>query len=973
MDVFKTRLESFTRPKRGKGGAKSQSNLKWPHPEYFLATPETLAEAGFYFDPSSEDKDNVTCYMCGKELSEWDEKDNPFEIHFKKCGKKCAWANVRCGLGAEMDPDGRFVFTDKNRLPTSKSMEKARLETFLFGDGWIHDQERNHGASSKKMAKAGFVYSPHDAHDDTAVCIYCGISLSGWDADDDPTEEHRDRVKKAGNPCPMFPDIVFAPPPLKSSKSHTRSKSKSSHVDVTMPMKTYDGSDDDTITSHTTRTGSVASTSTAKTPKAPRTAKKGAKTPRSRSVSRTRNISVEVDDEDDVEDLPPPAAKTSRKAPTTTTRSSSISRTRSVASIVDSDGGTGTEDEVSLKRSTSTRSKGKAKETGTSSRSTDDEGGVSSKKKGSKGRSQSKTRVSVIPEDMSDNGAVEPPPPPPKSTKKSVARKPSTSSAKPNHQHEKDQDSDVLEPAPSSKGTKPISNSVAAAAALFDDNVEVDITEQIHNPLPVRPTRTTRKSTKPPVGPGTSTTTKKSTLTRSASAASVRGAKSRAKEEVDNDDDPLDDIHMHVPPISPPPVELGPEAEVESQRESVPQLSEAKPTNSQRKLNTKKNLPPVNLKTDFSDQDPVLPPPPVPPRSPSRPKAKPLPTHTPDMDDGGGVVPERHREAEGPVERSRMSSRSRSGTRESSSTNTNSNEPMSKPTTLLKSATMKKKGSFLNSRSSTQSRTGVSIDQVMNISSDEGDEDEVENFVRMVEPVKTQSRILTHVKPPPQGKTEGKDAPALTSTTDSTSNDSLVPAWGSVQAKIAQIEKTVETESGRISPFKPKLASTTSFIDEPKPDVSTVKTSEFGDRDVQMDEPSNLANEINEEVKEDVREVSPILRPAVTPPRLQQQQVPTSPFKTPFRFGMGPGNPFNVPPTPGAPMESIPAGIPIPLSREPFVPTQELSETELSMTVEEWVRYHMQIEYDKFKEDGEREIDAFLRTAEQVRKTIEAL
>ncbi|KAJ4474882.1 hypothetical protein J3R30DRAFT_3294865 [Lentinula aciculospora] len=186
MDVFTTRLESFTRPKRGKG-VKTQSSQKWPHPEYFIATPETLAEAGFYFDPSSEDRDNVTCYMCGKELSEWDEKDDPFEIHFKKCGKKCAWANVRCGLGTEMDQDGRFVFTDKNRLPTSKAMEKARLDTFLFGDGWIHDEERNHGASSKKMAKAGFVYSPHDAHDDTVACIYCGISLSGWDSNDDPT------------------------------------------------------------------------------------------------------------------------------------------------------------------------------------------------------------------------------------------------------------------------------------------------------------------------------------------------------------------------------------------------------------------------------------------------------------------------------------------------------------------------------------------------------------------------------------------------------------------------------------------------------------------------------------------------------------------------------------------------------------------------------------------------------------------
>lgn len=45
----------------------------------------------------------------------------------------------------------RFVFPDKSRVPTSKAMEKARLETFAVGDGWIHDKIRGHGASSKKV------------------------------------------------------------------------------------------------------------------------------------------------------------------------------------------------------------------------------------------------------------------------------------------------------------------------------------------------------------------------------------------------------------------------------------------------------------------------------------------------------------------------------------------------------------------------------------------------------------------------------------------------------------------------------------------------------------------------------------------------------------------------------------------------------------------------------------------------------
>lgn len=37
------------------------------------------------------------------------------------------------------------------------------------------------------MAKAGFVYTPQAQGDDTATCFYCNLSLSGWDAEDDPT------------------------------------------------------------------------------------------------------------------------------------------------------------------------------------------------------------------------------------------------------------------------------------------------------------------------------------------------------------------------------------------------------------------------------------------------------------------------------------------------------------------------------------------------------------------------------------------------------------------------------------------------------------------------------------------------------------------------------------------------------------------------------------------------------------------
>ena len=36
------------------------------------------------------------------------------------------------------------------------------------------------------MAKAGFVYTPQSAGDDTATCFYCELALSGWEEGDDP-------------------------------------------------------------------------------------------------------------------------------------------------------------------------------------------------------------------------------------------------------------------------------------------------------------------------------------------------------------------------------------------------------------------------------------------------------------------------------------------------------------------------------------------------------------------------------------------------------------------------------------------------------------------------------------------------------------------------------------------------------------------------------------------------------------------
>ncbi|KAH9922542.1 hypothetical protein B0H21DRAFT_766027 [Amylocystis lapponica] len=208
MEVLQTRIDSYLKSKRTKP---SKYATKWPHPSTYKANPRTLAEAGFFFDPSPDDKDNVTCFMCGKELSAWDEDDDPFNIHWSKCKDSCAWAIVRCGIVADVGEDGSYDFSDPARQPGGKLLEKARLETFTTDKSWPHDSVKGHGASSKKMAKAGFVYTPQHIGDDTATCVYCNLSLSGWVEDDDPTDEHMKREKKSGVPCAFFQQPATRP------------------------------------------------------------------------------------------------------------------------------------------------------------------------------------------------------------------------------------------------------------------------------------------------------------------------------------------------------------------------------------------------------------------------------------------------------------------------------------------------------------------------------------------------------------------------------------------------------------------------------------------------------------------------------------------------------------------------------------------------------------------------------------------
>lgn len=105
MYSYQSRLDSFTPASRLKSSSKGSSTVKWPHPPSILATPTALASAGFYYE-SSLGHDTVICFMCGKQLAEWEPNDDPAVVHAEKC-PHCPWVILKCVN--DVDKNGRFA------------------------------------------------------------------------------------------------------------------------------------------------------------------------------------------------------------------------------------------------------------------------------------------------------------------------------------------------------------------------------------------------------------------------------------------------------------------------------------------------------------------------------------------------------------------------------------------------------------------------------------------------------------------------------------------------------------------------------------------------------------------------------------------------------------------------------------------------------------------------------------------------
>lgn len=101
-------------------------------PEQSLIRTQQLAEAGFYFNPTEGHPDNVTCYLCDKDLDGWEYEDNPAIEHLKHC-PDCGWARITATQ--EVDDDRKHVEDPRGIL-----LVEARLMT--FGKKWWPHEDK---------------------------------------------------------------------------------------------------------------------------------------------------------------------------------------------------------------------------------------------------------------------------------------------------------------------------------------------------------------------------------------------------------------------------------------------------------------------------------------------------------------------------------------------------------------------------------------------------------------------------------------------------------------------------------------------------------------------------------------------------------------------------------------------------------------------------------------------------------------
>ncbi|KAH8911576.1 hypothetical protein BR93DRAFT_908647 [Coniochaeta sp. PMI_546] len=299
--VYENRLASFQGPqpvaKRRASNASSRAPkaLNWPHKKL---SPSSFAQAGFVFQPTPANPDNVVCFLCGKHLDGWEEDDDPLVEHLKHV-PDCGWAIV-AAIEKEL---GDFAKVH----PLDPRMIEARKAT--FAGKWPYDAKKSWKCKTKQLVEAGWYYNPTLDSDDMATCAYCQLALDGWEASDKPMDEHYKRSPE----CPFFELINQNPAPKKSRSTKAARASKASRLSMQSVATTM--SDMQSMAGDMTLDPDVSVMTT--TSVATQGGKKGrprkAAAAKTRKTKATKDEAIEIlEDAQDREVPPPPPPKPAR-------------------------------------------------------------------------------------------------------------------------------------------------------------------------------------------------------------------------------------------------------------------------------------------------------------------------------------------------------------------------------------------------------------------------------------------------------------------------------------------------------------------------------------------------------------------------------------------------------------------------------------------------------------------------------------
>ncbi|KAI9706140.1 MAG: hypothetical protein M1836_005546 [Candelina mexicana] len=287
MHTYECRLASFeithsiAKKRASNANNKGKKTVHWPH---VTPSPAQLAKAGFFYRPTASTPDNVSCFLCQKNLDGWEENDIPASEHLHH-SPDCGWAINACIELRNEDKER------DEKDPLSEEMMEARRATFM--DLWPHDGKRGWTCRTEKMVDAGWYYCPTTESDDFVTCAYCNLSLDGWEPKDNPLDEHHRR-----SPECLFFTLISRNPVSRNGRRSTRSRmSKSSRLSSMSNLSAFpeapslvelepEEGDSNLTTASTATTSSIA----------PKGKRKAGKAKKAATSSKGRKIQTKKDE-----------------------------------------------------------------------------------------------------------------------------------------------------------------------------------------------------------------------------------------------------------------------------------------------------------------------------------------------------------------------------------------------------------------------------------------------------------------------------------------------------------------------------------------------------------------------------------------------------------------------------------------------------------------------------------------------------